>query len=93
MKTILSLLVLAGGGTKRPLTETRVPLFDADDVAVTGLCAIRGMDTHPYSGATAPCASILFGRTGGLGDLTLLTPVLREIKRRWPTIIISPKDS
>jgi ADP-heptose:LPS heptosyltransferase len=27
---------------------------------------------------------ILFMRTGGFGDLLLLTPVLREIKRRWP---------
>lgn len=28
---------------------------------------------------------ILVMRTGGFGDLILLTPVLREIKRRWPT--------
>jgi len=27
---------------------------------------------------------ILFMRAGGFGDLVLLTPVLREIKRRWP---------
>lgn len=27
---------------------------------------------------------ILFMRFGGFGDLVLLTPVLREIKRRWP---------
>jgi ADP-heptose:LPS heptosyltransferase len=28
--------------------------------------------------------SILFVRFGGFGDLILLTPVLREVKRRWP---------
>lgn len=28
--------------------------------------------------------SVLFFRTGGYGDLILLTPVLREHKRRWP---------
>lgn len=27
---------------------------------------------------------ILFVRMGGFGDLVLMTPVLREIKRRWP---------
>lgn len=31
------------------------------------------------------CKSILIVRTGGFGDLILLTPCLREIKRRWPT--------
>lgn len=30
---------------------------------------------------------ILLIRAGGFGDLVLLTPVLREIKRRWPTCI------
>lgn len=35
------------------------------------------------------CRSLLIGRTGGLGDLTLLTPVLREIKRRWPSVKIA----
>ncbi len=28
---------------------------------------------------------IMLQRAGGFGDLVLLTPVLREIKRRWPT--------
>ena len=27
---------------------------------------------------------ILIPRTGGFGDLTLMTPLMREIKRRWP---------
>jgi ADP-heptose:LPS heptosyltransferase len=32
---------------------------------------------------------VLFMRAGGFGDLVLLTPVLREIKRRWPSCHIS----
>lgn len=82
------LMVLAGGGKMRPLEEKRVPQFGADDVEITGLCVKRNTDGHPYSDVTNTCHSILFGRTGGLGDLTLLTPVLREIKRRWPTVKI-----
>lgn len=39
-----------------------------------------------YNGKT-----IFFQRAGGFGDLMLLAPVLREVKRRWPTcrIVIS----
>jgi ADP-heptose:LPS heptosyltransferase len=33
-------------------------------------------------------ARILIQRAGGFGDLILLTPVLREIKRRWPDCYI-----
>lgn len=33
--------------------------------------------------------NILFVRTGGFGDLVLLTPVLREVARRWPGAVIS----
>jgi ADP-heptose:LPS heptosyltransferase len=32
---------------------------------------------------------ILVMRAGGFGDLVLLTPVLREIKRRWPSCYIA----
>jgi ADP-heptose:LPS heptosyltransferase len=32
---------------------------------------------------------ILFERAGGYGDLILLTPVVREIKRRWPDATIT----
>jgi ADP-heptose:LPS heptosyltransferase len=34
----------------------------------------------------APPRNILIQRAGGFGDLILLTPVLREIKRRWPSV-------
>lgn len=33
--------------------------------------------------------SILFMRAGGFGDLVLLTPVLREVKRLWPDCTVS----
>ena len=33
--------------------------------------------------------SILFMRLGGFGDLILLTPVLRELNRRWPNLKIA----
>lgn len=32
--------------------------------------------------------SLLIQRAGGFGDLILLTPVLRELKRRWPSLKI-----
>lgn len=32
---------------------------------------------------------LLFIRPAGFGDLVLLTPVLREIKRRWPSVVIN----
>jgi len=31
---------------------------------------------------------VLVMRTGGFGDLILMTPVLREIKRRWPDVTL-----
>ena len=31
---------------------------------------------------------LLFVRAGGFGDLVLMTPVFREIKRRWPNCIL-----
>lgn len=76
------LLVMAGGGSMRPLAEKRMPLFEqyASDKIPLG---VRRGD-H-----IATCKSILIIRTGGLGDNTLLTPVLREIKRRWPAVRIA----
>ncbi len=31
---------------------------------------------------------ILFSRAGGFGDLVLMTPIFREVKRRWPSCTI-----
>lgn len=84
---LAQLLVMSGGGQMEPLRETRKPLFSAPDADKDLLVA------HSYQAdqtpTLSPCHSILIGRTGGLGDLTLLTPVLREIKRRWPTVKIA----
>lgn len=74
------LLVMAGGGVMRPLEETRTPDFAESGAQL--MLARR-------DGIVDVCDSLLFGRTGGLGDLTLLTPVLREIKRRWPSVKIA----
>lgn len=79
------LLVMGGGGTMEPLRESRKPLFSAPDADKELLVSRAGGTADTLS----PCASLLFGRTGGLGDLTLLTPILREIKRRWPTVRIA----
>lgn len=79
------LLVMAGGGTMTPLEETRKPQFELE----TGDGFLMTRHTLGSVSHSKQCRSILFGRTGGLGDLTLLTPVLREIKRRWPSVRIA----
>ncbi len=87
------ILTMAGGGKMRPLEEKRTPLFQAP-----GSTLVVHRDGHwrgdPDAGGectpgVVDCASLLIIRTGGLGDNTLLTPVLREIKRRWPTVKIA----
>lgn len=79
------LLVMSGGGQMEPLKESRQPLFSAPDSDKELLASRAGGSEDSLK----PCHSILIGRTGGLGDLTLLTPVLREIKRRWPSVKIA----
>lgn len=60
-------------------------LFHAGGGQMTPLTEKRPFDeTKDWNGK-----SILVVRVGGLGDLTLLTPVLREIKRRWPQAHLS----
>lgn len=77
------ILTLAGGGQMRPLTEARVPQFSA-------YAAEHTQSLSVFDGQVLKnCNSILILRTGGLGDNTLLTPVLREIKRRWPNVKIA----
>lgn len=61
------LLVMAGGGSMRPMTGE------------------KPLDSGLFNGGAA---RILIMRVGGFGDLVLLTPVLREIKRRWPDCVL-----
>lgn len=65
------LLMADGDGSMTPLEEMRH--FERDQ---TG--ALRA--NSDWNGKR-----ILIQRGGGFGDLVLMTPVLREIKRRWPT--------
>lgn len=48
-----------------------------------------------YRGQSLRGKSLLLWRTGGFGDLLFLTPLLRELKRRWPdchlTVACRPK--
>jgi ADP-heptose:LPS heptosyltransferase len=83
------IMVMAGGGEMRPLTEKRTVEF-SESSEVTGLLVNKSTRIHEDGGPTLTgCTSILIIRTGGLGDNTLLTPVLREIKRRWPNVRIA----
>ncbi len=67
------LLVLANGGTMRPL-------FEPED----GGPERQLPDLGPGAVSSDRLDSVLFMRAGGFGDLILLTPVLREHKRRFP---------
>lgn len=67
--------------------------YYADDVTSAQLIVMAGRgnmtpltEVRPLTAATK---SILFCRMGGFGDLILLTPVLRELKRRRPDIKIA----
>jgi ADP-heptose:LPS heptosyltransferase len=71
------LLVLADGGTMRPL-------FDPED----GGPERQLPPVAPGTQNTDRVDSVLFMRAGGFGDLVLLTPVLREHKRRFPNVRI-----
>jgi len=86
------MVVMAKGGTMRPLEEVREVRFSSDldlgQLTVEWATKTR-IAQNPYDTDVRECHSILIGRTGGLGDLTLLTPVIREIKRRWPSVKIA----
>lgn len=67
--------------------------YALDDINGANFLAMAGAgrmtpltETRPISSALEACAAtrILLMRAGGFGDLVLLTPVLREIKRLWP---------
>jgi ADP-heptose:LPS heptosyltransferase len=62
-----------------------------DDVNGAMLLARAGGGTmtpltrdRPWTSVSCKDPKFLFMRAGGYGDLVLLTPVLREVKRRWP---------
>lgn len=66
--------------------------YYADDVTAAQLIVLAGggnmtplVGTSPL---TAEAKSVLFSRMGGFGDLILLLPVLRELKRQRPDIKI-----
>lgn len=70
------LMVIADGGKMSPLGRSIDRYFDGDEIlSATGLGG-----SADWSGKR-----ILIQRAGGFGDLVLLTPVLREIKDRWPS--------
>ncbi len=78
------LMTHANGGRMEPLKEIRRPIFAAPG---DELVAIHG-DGSGLNDGIHDIHRLLFVRVGGLGDLTLLTPILREIHRRWPTVKI-----
>lgn len=77
------------------IVPAETPYLVEDTNGAQLLTIANGGKMHPLS-LTRPFdelqdyngKKILFVRVGGLGDLTLLTPVLREIHRRWPTVQI-----
>ncbi len=80
------IMVMAGGGSMRPLAETRKPCLSQETELDDLTC---WSSANGIEGDIKQCRSLLIIRTGGLGDNTLLTPVLREIKRRWPAVKIA----
>jgi ADP-heptose:LPS heptosyltransferase len=70
-------LMIANGGTMEPLTERRNPDFAGSGAQLM---------LQPRDGIVDVCDTLLVSRLGGIGDLVLLTPILREIKRRWPSV-------
>lgn len=78
-----------------PVDHIDAGSYVAEDVAAAQLLVLAGggqmtplntpaeraclYPSQDYNGKT-----ILVVRAGGFGDLVLLTPVLREVKRRWP---------
>lgn len=81
------LLVMADRGTAtlEPLRAVSHPMDDEDD-------DLRGPNeftskldfTKDWNGK-----HILLMRSGGLGDMMFMTPLLRELRRRWPRVSLS----
>jgi len=85
----MHLLTLTDPVTLGPGATVAAGEYLVDDCAGAQLLVMAGggkMET-PSGRFFTPSANptaILFMRMGGFGDLVLLTPVLRECKRRWP---------
>ena len=52
-------------------------------------CVSLNSQYRHYRGQSLRGKSLLLWRTGGYGDLLFLTPLIRELKRRWPTARIT----
>lgn len=79
------LLAMAGGGRMDGVENER-GLTELSQNCTAHRIAPEPHELHvgPAALAYAKPLRILLMRAGGFGDLILLTPVLREIKRRWP---------
>jgi ADP-heptose:LPS heptosyltransferase len=76
--------IKAGGYIAENLNGAQL-IARCGDGTMTPLTETRPFDeTKDWNGK-----KILIVRAGGFGDLVNLTPVLREIKKRWPNTIIS----
>ena len=75
--------IKAGGYIAENLNGAQL-IARCGDGTMTPLTETRPFDeTKDWNGK-----KILLVRAGGFGDLVNLTPVLRELKKRWPNIII-----
>lgn len=87
--------------TRNPVVMTKARTLEPGDYLVEALSGAQLM-CHADGDSMTPLTeakpfdetldwngkSILVTRVGGIGDLILLTPILREIHRRWPTVRI-----
>jgi ADP-heptose:LPS heptosyltransferase len=91
----MHLLTLSASVDLGPLDQIPPGEYAVEDVAAAQLLVLAGGGRMApfvteversalFGGQDYNGKSILLVRAGGFGDLVLLTPVLREIKRRWP---------
>lgn len=76
------LLVISGGGRMEEWKQTRTISNQFENIMVT-------QTDGPKHARAVPLTSVLFMRSGGFGDLTLLTPVLRHLKKLHPSVHIA----
>ena len=75
-------------GHKYVLAEDAESQYRSTVGECMGLSYPIEMAYRPYQGQDLNNKSILAFRTGGIGDLMFLNPVLRYIKKRYPTCTI-----